>query len=273
MLSITIDLEDLKSLLNIDKSIEAATKGMAKELGDDIYGHIVQQATENLHSRREVYLENLIVDDKNENVFIITLKEKAMFIEEGQSNHNMLAALLKNAKKSGPGGPYRDIPFNHGGSEAKAVTPAQQNLISTIQTALTQKKISYDKIEHDSAGKAKMGLLHSFNISTGPLKTHHGVGQGQGSIGRPIQGHGGTPHLQGVRVYQREFEHKLTKQKKVGRFIMTFRRASASQEGKGMWDHPGSKAMDFFGEGFKWGLSHFDDTIAPKLMDKIFNSI
>lgn len=152
---------------------------------------------------------------------------------------------------------YLVVPFAHK-KGPMSQTPAAQDLTSTIKRELKQRNIPYGKIERGPDGKAKTGLLHSFDINKEPVKTHDGAGQGHGPVGAVRQGTTGIPFLQGIRIYQRNQGGKIN------RGIMTFRVASSKQRGSGKWVHPGLTARHFFEEGQDWALAQWD-----KISDQI----
>ncbi len=185
----------------------------------------------------------------------------------------MLDALLASpkAKRSKSGDRYVVVPFDHSpGQGVTSTTPAQQDLISTIKSAMKKEGIPFGKIEADASGAAKIGKLHSFSINDKPIKTKNAPGQGHGAIGDVRQGPTGTPFLQGVSVYQQADPKAKSGAKKV---IMTFRIASSKHEEQQRWIHPGNEPMNIIEDAAKWGLETFDSEIAPGIIAKVMLEI
>lgn len=160
---------------------------------------------------------------------------------------------------------YLVVPFQHNKGPTQQ-TKAAQDLTATIKRELQQRKIAYNKIETDAAGRPKLGLLHKFDIKNMPLKTVEGPGQGHGPIGAVRQGNTGIPFLSGIRIYQKQIKDGMGRSK-VSRSIMTFRVASSKHYGSGKWEHPGTDARRFFDEAADWALRLWETQIAPRVLD------
>lgn len=262
---ITLNL-DLGPLLNLNKDlrpkIDAALEQAAQNLAMQSHAHLLEQVQDNLHSTREKYVNALTFQQVNKQTWVINLDQEVMWIEEGLSEHEMIDNLLNSpkAKIGKDGTKYMVIPFQHNKGPSKQ-TQAGQDLASTIKQELKSRNISYGKIERDDKGKAKTGLLHSFDINKDPLKTHEGPGQGHGPVGQVRQGNTKIPLLQGVRIYQKEVKGK------VRRDIMTFRVVSSKHRGSGKWVHPGLKPRLFMDETAEWAMKVWD-----KLRDEVLKS-
>jgi hypothetical protein len=159
---------------------------------------------------------------------------------------------------------YLAVPFQLNKGQTQQ-TRAGMDLTNTIRSELKQRKIPYGKIERDQSGRARLGLLHSFDITKMPVKTHEGPGQGKGPVGQVRQGMTGIPFLQGVRIFQHAAKGAGGKQK-VSRHIMTFRIVSSKHKGTGRWQHPGLKARNFFDEAADWALSQWEQQIVPRIL-------
>jgi len=267
MINITIDTTELETLLKLDKVLKEACKAATEEFSKDISGYITQQALTQLHSRKDAYVKGLYVKKLTDSTWIVGLESKAVWIEDGISSHNMINDLLK-------GKSHRVIPFDHGDKGSGNMTAAQQDLLSTIKADFQKKKQkNISDIENGPDGSPKIGLLHSFDISSGPLKKSNTPGQGKGPIGKAFQGQSGTPFLQGVRIYQKAGKNTGLNKPEVKRVIMTFRMVSEKQKETGLWDHPGNKPMDFFGKAVVWGKKKWDEQYGPQLLEKVLANI
>lgn len=272
MIKISIDANDVLDVAGyMETAIDKASKDALKRLALATHAHIVEEAKTKLQSVREQYIGALDIQKQTDSMWIITLDKPAMWIEEGlPPNFDMLPGLLRSpkAKQSKKGTRYMIIPFQHNKKPTQQ-TQAQSDLTSTIKQELKKRKIPYGKIETGEDGKPKTGLLHKFDIMHKPTKTHEGPGQGHGAVGDVRQGHTAIPFLQGIRIYQKEVKNPKTGKSSTQRSVMTFRVASSSQIGKGMWQHPGYVAKHFFEEAQKWAMNEWETQMKDRLAEEI----
>lgn len=286
MLSIKINIDDIKKLLKNLPKIRSQAIAMARDdLVKAVYAHIQEEARKKLHSTQNPFLENVKVSQISEDTWHISLDSKYRWIDDGMRPHDMIDSLLKNGKTAKDGSKYKVIPFLHGPNKGPATTWAPQlDLQATIRSELKRlqnditgkKGVPYAKIETDASGKPLEGLLHSFNIDSGPERIGAGrwagAGQGWGPIGSAKQGYTGIPFLHGVRIYQKMVE-QADGSVKPQRAIMTFRTVSSNMKGGGRWFHPGTPPQHIFEEAAEWGLKYWETEILPKLMAKINNMV
>lgn len=276
MISINLDMKEIKELLDIEKDVKKAVGEAVKDLSAQAHAKILEMANSKLHSRRELYVENLAYHEEDDGVYMITLGAKARWIDDGMPSHNMLDDLLKSpkAKTAKDGSTYLVIPFKQGpGKGPTNSTQANLDLTATVKAAMKERKIPFAKIENGPDGKPKTGRLHSFDINNAPPKTSNSPGQGKGPIGEVRQGPTGIPLLSGVSVYQNTVKGKDGVDR-IKRSIMTFRIASSKhKEQGGRWDHPGTEPMHFFEDTLEWIRSTWESEIAPKMMAKLIAEI
>lgn len=274
-INVNLDISQLGDL----KALPTAAKRAITEAGNKLvaatHAHMVEEAGKKLHTRREMYVENLFQHPVDNDTWVISLDGSVRWIEDGIQAHNMLEDLLASpkAKTSKTGSKYLVVPFEHGPKGPTQMTQAQSTLLGTIKEELKRRKIPYNKIEKDEHGNAKLGKLHSFDIMDAPLKTANVPGQGKGPIGAVMQGPGafshggmqfrGTPLLKGVSIYQKQVGNS------VKRGIMTFRIASSTQAGQGKWDHPGLEPVNIFDEAADWARNEWEKNVGPELIDQI----
>jgi hypothetical protein len=266
-----LDISELLSIGEIKEDLEKATNKALKDLAVATHAHIVEQVQSKLRSTREKYLNALSFTQVQDDVWVINLDAKAMWIEEGiEPNTEMIDALLngsggKGTKTAKDGSRYRVIPFQHN-TKPTSSTTAQNSLIDTIKSTFKNQNIPYGKIEKDAAGKPKTGLLHSVDIENKPIKTANVPGQGKGGIGSVMQGATGVPILKGIKVYQKEVQDKATGKSKVVKSIMTFRVVSSKHKGTGRWMHPGLLPKHFFEEAADWAMKLWTETMEQKIL-------
>ena len=275
---VDVDMSDLDHLEEIGVQAKNVVNDAGRDLAAATHAHIVEEANKKLHSRRGLFIESLTHHQVDKDVWVVSLEAKARWIDEGMDAHSMVHDLLskrspnsKEPKRAKDGSMYRVIPFAHN-KGATSSTPAQQNLLATIKTELKARGIPYGKKEVDASGKAKLGKLHSFNITKSPIKTANAPGQGKGPIGKVMQGPTGIPLLQGVSIYQREVKDK-SGGTSVKREIMTFRIVSSKHEGTGRWEHPGLEPANLMDEGLEFAKQHWEKEVGPKVLASLVASI
>ncbi|CAM6004820.1 unnamed protein product [Sphagnum balticum] len=234
--------------LDIKKDFD---KGVA-QLAAVTHARVVEMASEELHSSRKTFMDNLSFEEVAAGVWVVAVDEKGLWVEEGiEPNFDMKPGLLK-------GKPYRVIPFDHGKAPSQ-LNGYAQNLVSNIRAQLKKEKVPFKKLENyadgPNKGKPIAGQvdkpvrLHTFDFSKGR--------QSQGS------GFGGNPDLKGVNIYQ-----TLTKSGNVRRDIMTFRTVSSGPASEGKFIHPGTKRHKFLDRALEWGTEIWETKILPEILDK-----
>jgi hypothetical protein len=271
MIFINLDISPILELAQgFSSTVDKAMREAVRDLTMQAHAHILENVQQKLHSTRQKYVDALGFHQVDQDTWLITLDKGAMWIEEGiKPGTSMLDGLLKSkkAKTAKDGSRYAIIPFSHKGGKTSQTT-AQQDLTATIKKEMKARNIPYGNLETDAGGKPKVGLLHSFNIMNGPLKSHEGPGQGKGPVGAPRQGVTGIPFLQGVRVYQRPVQDKLGNTS-VKKSIMTFRVASSKHPEK--FRHPGLEARKFLDEAAAWALKEFEEHIRDQILVQVSN--
>lgn len=271
MIGINIDISSLQGLLDITDNLQSAAASASRTMASMIRGKAVELANQKLHSRRKMYVDGLSIKEGDDGVWLVSLNAKVRFIDDGKSEWNMLEDLLKSpkAKTAKDGSKYLIVPFDHSPGQGPAsTTPAQQDIMSEIKSELKKRNIPFSKIEKDQDGNAKMGRLHSFDITKAPLKMVDGPGMGHGPIGDARQGPTGVPFLQNVSIYQGKDQNGKTK-----RSIMTFRVASSKHKDQGRWDHPSVAPTPILEEATEWAMKEFEKEIGPAIMSKILDDI
>src|ERR1700722_4556936 len=144
MLKLDLQIDSLiEQIDNMSKEIEMKIDRAVKGLVAQTHAFIVQEAKTKLHSTLQTYLDNLSEPEEiSEGLFVITLKEPALFIEEGRPAGSMRESFLASPKaKFGANGKYLRVPFIHAGAKTaqgniKKQTPLQSTLADTIKNEL-----------------------------------------------------------------------------------------------------------------------------------------
>jgi hypothetical protein len=294
MADIWVELNTAGLVESVKQDIEGLERDTHKAvqlLAAQAHAHIKEQVQVKLHTRREMYEDALSqVEEVAPGIWAITLNAKAVWIEEGMPPHSMVDDLLrKGAKTAKDGSLYKVIPFSHKKGPTQA-GPSQQMMTAAVKDELKKRSIPYAKIEREPSGAPKTGLLHKFDMNHGggniptpnrPPGTEGKPGWGKGAVGQPMQGPnqaggsgGGTPLLQGVRIYQNAITDKDGKpamnkqgQQKATRSIMTFRVVSSKHRGL-KWNYPGIEGTHFFEECETWVQNVWENDILPELVRK-----
>lgn len=250
-LRLHINAQELAESLNgfkdeIEKDIENSVKSLASMT----HAKTLELAEEKLRSLKPQYKKALSFEEVQKGIWVVSLDESAMFIEEGKDPGSMVDDLLKRGfKVAKDGSRYRSIPIGSKFSPSargESMTPKTKELVGRIKKELSARKISYKKIETNPDGSPRLGLLHKININSEKPseKATHGV-------------------LEGLTIYQR----KDAKTGKVKRDILTFRTVSSKHKGS-KWNHPGLPAAKLMDEAFDWAMETWDGEILPALMEK-----
>lgn len=241
---------------NIDAAaIAEAFKDFAMEIEQDLEKGIANLALMTdakvkelagfqLHSSHKQYIDNLKLEEISPGLWVVSLDQPALWIEEGiPQEHDMKPDLLKNAKTSPTSGVrYKVIPFDHSKGPA-TLTPWAQLITGAIKHNLQKDKINIKKLEVNDDGSPKRGLLHT--------KSYGGL----------IPGKGNTPVMDRVSVYQ-----TLKPDGSTRRDVFTFRTVTSDQNGK--WIHPGIEAKKFLDKAFEWAMKEWEEKILPEILNK-----
>lgn len=265
MIFLHLDLSPITELVQeLEGQANKALQEGLRDLSAQTYAHIVENVQSKLHTTREKYLKHLHINQDSDGVWVISLDEEAMWIEEGKEPGSMVEDLLSSpkAKTSQDGGKYLSVPFEHSKKSSSQSGPAK-SMTAAIKTELQKQGASWSKLETDSKGQPKLGLVRSFDIMKEPVKKHEGPGTGKGKTGQVMQGPTGIPLLQGVRVYQHQMGNKVSKS------VVTFRTVSSKMAGTDRWHHPGIEEKKFLDEAMDWAQEQWE----TKMKDQIFESL
>lgn len=243
--------------INIDAAgIASQFKEFALEVEQDIkkavgdlaaitHAKVAENAQAELKSSRQIYTNNLGYEEITPGVWVVSLGEEALWIEEGiEPNKDMKPSLLKNGKSSSTGTKYKVIPFQYSKAPSQMSTYAQ-GVVSQIRQNLKKKNIPFKKIEFNKDGSPKVGKIHEFNF------------------GGERPGKGNTQVMKGVSIYQ-----TLTKTGNVRRDILTFRTVSSGPKSQGKWIHPGLKGKKYMDIAADWAMSEWESKILPEIIQR-----
>jgi hypothetical protein len=253
-LKITIDAANLsKQFKEFAKEVEKDIEKGVKVLAAATYAHVkdlVSNGPEGikLKSSRDKFLENFVYEEVSPGLHVISVLDRAIWIEEGlPNNFDMKPGLLGGPKaKQGKNGKYAIVPFDHSKGPSRS-TPAAQELSGRIKKELKKEGLSIHKIEYNSDGSPRVGKLHSFNF------------------GGEIPGKGNTRDMQRVSIYQTPDESRKSG---VKRGVFTFRTVSSGPASDGKWIHPGAEGKKYLDKAEQWAMDKFESEIFPEILRK-----
>jgi len=247
-------MADLKFDIDIDaisEQFEEIKKKVKQEVLDGVgtlatmtHAKVLELSRDELKSLSSEYSENVVFDNPQEGIWVVTLKSPAMWIEDGRKSGFMEELLSgKSSKVSKDGKRYAVIPFKHNKNPDQQSEKSKQ-LTQQIKGALKQHGINWGKIEYGADGSPRIGRLHSFNLDSARLKSQHK-----------------GPVTHGISVYQ-------TKQSdgSVKRDVMTFRIIHEDHKSEGLWMHPGKTGAKLLDKAFEWALDTWEKDILPNIL-------
>ena len=229
----------------IKREVSADLKKAVSGLASMTHAKTLELANE-LGSMSKTYKDNISFQQIEENIWIVELDEKALWIEEGRKGGFMDELLNgKSAKTNAKGEKYAVIPFEHSKNPSEQSSKAQE-LTNAIKSELKEQGINYRKPEYNADGSPKLGLIKRFNVDSAKIKDSHKDGP-----------------LKGVAIYQR-----MDKGGKVRRDVMTFRIITERHREEGKWVHPGMEGKKLMDKAFSWCLDIWDNQILPEVLAK-----
>lgn len=247
-LKFNINVEDIVAQMGALKmEIEQDLHAAVANLAAVTHAKVLEMASNDLKTSFQTLSNNLGFDEIAPGVWVVSIDEKAFWIEEGiEAGKDMKPDLLKNANNvSKDGHRYRSIPFDHSKSPSK-LTPYAQSLVTKIRSELKKRDIPFKKIEKTKEGSPRIGKLHSMNIASE----------------KPTD-RASHPALHGVSIYQ-----SMGKNGNVRRDIMTFRTVSSGPGSEGKWIHPGSQPKHYLDKALEWAENEFNTNILPAILEK-----
>lgn len=246
MIGINIDVAGIAAQFKeLQLEVEQDLQQGVARLAASMHAKILEDSQQELHSSRRQYSDALNrLEEVAPGIFLISLEESAMWIEEGiKPGYDMKESLLKNPKLYPSGKKYKIVPFEYGKTPS-SMSGFAKSVSSNIQRELKKRSVPYKKIEYGANGEAKTGRLHEFNF------------------GGEKPGKGNTPVMKGVNIYQ------SMQNGSVRRDILTFRTVTDGPESAGKWIHPGFAPKKFFEKAEEWGLKEWEQVMLPDILGK-----
>lgn len=249
-------MADLKFDIDVEAIVEnfgnmkdQLTKEITESVGNlasMTHAKTLELARDKLSSLSQMYMDNVEFSNPMENFWVVTLKEPAMWIEEGRKSGFMEELLNgKSGKVNQKGERYAVIPFQHNKNPSQQSGKARE-LADQIKKAMRNKGLNWKKIERNEDGSPRVGMLHRFNVESARLKPEHK-----------------SSPTQGVAVYQ-------TKDKagNVRRDVLTFRVIHQKHRNEGLWNHPGRAGEQLMDQALQWAMDEWERNILPAVLNK-----
>jgi hypothetical protein len=223
----------------VQLALEESVRGVAAMT----HAKVTELAQQKLGQTRKIYTDNLDFQEVAPNVWVVSLDQPALFIEDGRKSGDMTEDLLrKGAHIAKDGSRYKAIPFDQAKPPSQT-SGFEKGLIAKLKSELKKAGIPYKKLELDKSGSPRIGRLHTLNISSmkPTSRASHAA-------------------LAGVNIYQTK-----TAGGNVRRDIMTFRIVSDKHRGS-KWIHPGREASKFFEQALAWAEQEWEQSILPSIL-------
>ena len=228
----------------VKKDLEASLEKMVF----DMHVTIVQSAAQLPSEVAQKYLEALNEPENiAEHVWVISLDEKGLWIEEAMDPKLDMKPGLLNGKK------YRVIPFKYAGNKAQG-TPLAQGLISEIKQKLGDDFLT--KIE-----KNKGRVITGPNGSSKKLSVHDLSGEGRHMSWvkrKPDETH----PLKRLTVYQSKDKSGRSR-----RDVLVFRTVTDGPKSAGKWLHPGLNKQ-FMDKAMEKAEREWEERTLPEILAK-----
>lgn len=250
-LHFSVNISEISSQFKEMKDqIEEALMDGVKGVASMTHAKTLEFAQRDLKSTRNSYIKAMQPPNGFQEIapgiWVVSLNESALWIEEGQDPHSLVDTMLKkNAKISKDGNRYRVIPFEHSKSP-ELQTQQGADLVNQIRGHLKKQNIPFRGIERDAKGEPKMGRLHKMDIPGRKLKPTHTA-----------------PPLHGLTIYQSKGPGG-----KVRRDILTFRTISDKHKQQGKWFHPGLEPRKFMDKALDWAMNTWEREILPGILGR-----
>ena len=244
-----VDLERLsKDFGNLKEEVKNdMTKGV-ENLATMTHAKTLELAGTELTSLQKMYKDNVEFANPAPNFWVVTLKEPAMWIEEGSKAGFMEELLNGKSSRTGKNGKYAIIPFQHNKNPTEQSAKAY-DLAKTIQYELKKKGVNWKKLEVDANGSPRLGKLHTFQFDNDTATAQKASHK--------------NPLTKGVSVYQTKMKDGT-----VRKDIMTFRVISEKSRNEGAWIHPGRPGNKILDKAFEWAMGTWERDILPAIFEK-----
>lgn len=255
--SIKLDVSELEKAFSFVKDINKRLSDAMENLAQAAYAQAIKLAQTKLKETRNIFLENFSLvkeGSASSPVYVLLLKEKAVWIDEGFPEHNMKDTHL-NGKDS------MVIPFQHNKNQSSMMGENQKARYNEIKKFLKKQGVGLDKPINDNSGKPIISSKNSVKAA----KSFANVPSAK--VGKVS----GESVLNRLNIYQHEVRQK-DGSTKVAKTMMTFRTLS-SKSGPDEWQVPARKAADIMDETFDFIIQNYQRILTESITNLIAKNI
>jgi hypothetical protein len=244
-------------------------------------------------------VKNVRWNKVTDGIWVVELDENVKWLEEGRQETFMGEWLLKpgakGVKRAKDGSLYRVIPFKHTESGGGKLGDAQDKpgMVTLIQQAAKKQNVSLSKIERNSSGEPKVGILHKLDITSRTPQTQAPdlfskprTPEAAAQLNKKLQDigqtglnpHGGIFHLAGAVVSQRlkknskgEIMRDKKGKAKAIKETVTFRVISSKHKIEGnRWMYPKVEGLNSLQKAHDWANEEWKQVV-KKLEEGLSN--
>jgi hypothetical protein len=182
MLEFNVNIDQIAERLGVKREvIEGRLQEEVKKLAATTHAFVVNYAQQKLAQNdfmrkwffgevnsRTGESEKVRFHDMGNNMYVVELDESNRWIEEGREPTSMATDkwLLKgpNVKTAKDGSKYRVIPMKQMGGVGGKHGSGSPQFDAILKKALKEKSISLNRVERDTNGSPKLGVLHKLSI-------------------------------------------------------------------------------------------------------------
>lgn len=226
------------------KALEEGVKALASMT----HAKTMEYASEELKSTSVKFRKALSFQSLGNNVYVVSLDESMLWVEDGRKSGFMDELLKKNPHYSKDGNRYKAIPFDYSADTPKTQRTAfSAQMVNLVQAHLKKEGMHYKKLVTDRDGSPILGKIASYNIES-PKPTAMSS----------------TPALQALNVYQTMDANGETKKS-----FVAFRVISDKHAGTGKWVNPGQPARLFLDKSLAWAMKEWENKLLPDILNSI----
>jgi hypothetical protein len=248
LVDVQIEGDLKKDIEKIKNNIKEDVKLAIKTLGSSTLKKAEELAEQHLSNKKlNIYKSALKLEQISEEIVVISLDEKAFWIENGRKSGFMDELLKSGVRTSKDGSKYRIIPMQESKEQLK-VASIGENLASQLKDFLKSKNVRTGKnnLDLDEKGSPRVGKIHTFNIKD--LRDKKQI----------------SDNISRISVFQ----NKNPKTGKVEKSITAFRVISEKHKESGKWVHPGTVPVKILEKAFKWSEQLWQNELFPAIKAK-----
>ena len=265
-----VSTEEIAAQLHtIGSQISGQVTTMVRGLSLLTHGFIIDKAQKELTGyNREAFLgennDNVHWVQISDGIWVVEIDESAAWVENGRPAVSMATEewLLKNAKTAKDGSKFKVIPFTQSqgkGKSANFKNPLPE-LEKMVKDTLASKGIDLKKVENDSLGNPKLGIIHKVKMETPDQGQHPDLFSAPRSQEMAdltgLKPHGGIFYGKGLVVTQQKGPRGG-----IIKSAVTFRVVSSKHALEGRWMAPAVTPFNSIEAAYKWAQGQWEKMV------------